>query len=39
MLVKLSDDEQGESWLSNLTFLMITVVPWVALIWLIWPRW
>jgi hypothetical protein len=38
MLVKLGDQERRRNWLSNLSFLVITVVPWGALIWLIWPR-
>jgi hypothetical protein len=24
--------------LSNVTFVALTVMPWVALLWLIWPR-
>ena len=35
MLIKLGDNERRRNLLSNLTFLVITVVPWVALIWLI----
>ena len=38
MLVKLGDDKPRSNLLSNLTLLVITVVPWVVLIWLIWPR-
>jgi len=38
MLVKLDDRERRENWLSRLYFLAITVVPWAALLWLIWPR-
>jgi hypothetical protein len=38
MLAKLGDDERRRNRLSNLTFLVITVVPWFELIWLIWPR-
>jgi len=38
MLIKLGDSERRENWLSRLPFLAITVVPWVVLIWLIWPR-
>ena len=40
MLVKLGQNERPikRSRLSDLTFLVITVVPWVVLIWLMWPR-
>ena len=38
MLVKLNDREPRKDWLSNLYFVAITVVPWAALLWLIWPR-
>jgi len=38
MLIKFGDHEQRRNRLSSLYFLVITVVPWVAFIWLIWPR-
>ena len=38
MLVKLGDDERRRNRLPSLTFLAITVVPWVVMIWLLWPR-
>jgi hypothetical protein len=38
MLVKLGDDERRKNRLSSLTFLVITVAPWVVMIWLFWPR-
>jgi hypothetical protein len=27
-----------EAWLSDIRFLVLTLVPWVAMIWLLWPR-
>ncbi len=38
MLVKLGDDQRRRNRLSDLAFLVITVVPWVVMIWLMWPR-
>jgi predicted nucleic acid-binding Zn ribbon protein len=38
MLVKLGDDERRRNRLSSLTFVVITIVPWVVMIWLLWPR-
>jgi len=38
MLVKFGNQERWRGWLSNLSFVVVTVVPWVALIWLMWPR-
>jgi hypothetical protein len=38
MLVKVGDQERRRNLLSDLCFLVITVVPWVVLIWLMWPR-
>lgn len=38
MLDKLGDSEQRENWLSRLAFVAITVVPWIVMLWLIWPR-
>ena len=38
MLVKINDRQPRKDWLPNLYFVVITVVPWAALFWLIWPR-
>ena len=37
-LVRLGDQDRLRDRLSNLSFLVITVIPWVAWFWLIWPR-
>jgi hypothetical protein len=38
MLVKIGDQERHKNWRSSLSLLLITVVPWVVLFWLMWPR-
>ena len=38
MLVKVSDQERRRNLLSEVSFLVMTLVPWGALLWLIWPR-
>jgi hypothetical protein len=38
MLIKLGDSERRSNRLSSLGFVAITVVPWILMIWLIWPR-
>ena len=38
MLVRLGKNERRSGRLSDLTFLVITVIPWVVLIWLMGPR-
>jgi len=38
MLVKVGENERRRDRVSDLTSLVITVVPLVVLIWLIWPR-
>jgi hypothetical protein len=37
MLVKLEDQKEGRNRLSIICFLLITVVPWIVMIWLLWP--
>ncbi len=39
MLVKVGENERRRDRLSDLTFLVITVVPLVVLICLVWPSW
>jgi hypothetical protein len=37
-LVKLSDSGRRENGLSRLFFVAITIVPWIVMLWLLWPR-
>ena len=37
MLVKLGDPKSRRDRLSNVYFLVIAIVPWAAMIWLLWP--
>ena len=37
MRVKLADQKEGRNQLSIICFLLITVVPWIVMIWLLWP--
>jgi len=37
MIVKIGDRECRKNWLSSLSFVLITVLPWAAFLWLIWP--
>jgi hypothetical protein len=38
MLVKLGDRKDGRSRPSWIGFLVVTIGPWLVLIWLLWPR-
>ena len=38
MLVKFDPQERRRNRKSDLYLVLITVVPWIALLWLIWPR-
>jgi len=37
MLVKLSDQKPHRTWVTILFFLLITIAPWIVMIWLLWP--
>jgi hypothetical protein len=39
LLVKSDDSRRRNDWLSYVGFFVITVMPWVVTIWLLWPRW
>lgn len=39
LLVKLGDPGRGrKQWISYLPFVVLTVGPWVLMVWLLWPR-
>jgi hypothetical protein len=39
LLVRTEDQRHGmKRWLSEIPFLVITLGPWVVMIWLLWPR-
>jgi len=38
VLVKIGERERRKNWLSSLSFVLITVLPWGAFLWLMWPR-
>jgi hypothetical protein len=39
MLVSIGGPRPGRNrWLSELAFLVLTVGPWLVMIWLLWPR-
>jgi hypothetical protein len=39
MLVKIGNQKRRRQWLSDVGFLVITVGPWVAMVWLHFSRW
>ena len=39
LLVRTEGPRHGRKrWLSEITFLVLTLGPWVVMIWLVWPR-
>jgi len=37
MLVKLDSQKRPKTWMLILGFFLMTVVPWIVMIWLLWP--
>lgn len=39
MLVRMSAPGKRNNLLAEIWYVVFTVAPWVAMIWLLWPRW